>query len=309
MRCCAIASVSGASWESAEWWWSARAPPELITAESRVSIRARRGGGRAGLLRVGSKVNEQRGVANIVEALGLAPSGELVAIVGGGGKSSLMFALASQLTGRGVMTTTTRIFSEQMSSAAEVCTLSDADWRARLDAFESGLLVVGRVEGERAVGVPPELPAEMLAHPRVDWVVVEADGSRMLPVKAPAAHEPAIPVGTTLLVPVVGIDALSKPIAQIAHRPERVSAIAGLTVEDTLTPAALARLITSPEGGLKGAASAGRTAVLINKVESAAECALAREVAKTILRDPTVERVAIGALLGDEAKGWVVCSR
>jgi molybdenum cofactor cytidylyltransferase len=254
-------------------------------------------------------VNEESGVANIVDALGLASSGELVAIVGGGGKSSLMFALASQLTGRGVMTTTTRIFSEQMSSAAEVCTLADADWRARLDAFESGLLVVGRVEGERAVGVPSELPAEMLAHPRVDWVVVEADGSRMLPVKAPAAHEPVIPVGTTLLVPVVGIDALLKPIAEIAHRPERVCAITGLAPEDSLTPTALAGLITAREGGLKSAALAGRVAVLINKVESAAECALAREVAGPILSDPTVERVAIGALLGGEAKGWVVCSR
>ncbi len=254
-------------------------------------------------------MNEQSGVADIVEALGLAPCGELVAIVGGGGKSSLMFALASQFTGRGVMTTTTRIFSEQMSGAAEVCTLADADWRARLDAFESGLLVVGCVEGGRAVGVPPELPAEMLAHPRVDWVVVEADGSRMLPVKAPGPHEPVIPIGTTLLVPVVGIDALAKSIGEIAHRPERVSAIAGLSVEDTLTPAALARLIASPEGGLKGAASAGRTAVLINKVESAAEFALAREAANQILRNPSVERVAIGALLGDGAKGWVVCTR
>jgi molybdenum cofactor cytidylyltransferase len=261
------------------------------------------------LLRVGSKVNEQDGVANIVEALGLAPSGELIAIVGGGGKSSLMFALARQLMGRGVMTTTTRIFSEQMSGAAEVCTLDDANWRSRLDAFESGLLVVGGVDGERATGVRPELPAEMLAHPRVDWVVVEADGSRMLPVKAPAPHEPVIPIGTTLLVPVVGIDALSKPIAEIAHRPERLSVIAGLSVEDTLTPAALARLITSPEGGMKGAASAGRTAVVINKVETASELAAAREVAGPILRDSTVERVAVGALLGDEGKGWRVCSR
>lgn len=254
-------------------------------------------------------MKEQSGVANIVEALGLAPAGELVAIVGGGGKSSLMFELAERLSGRGVLTTTTRIFSEQMSRAAEVCTLADADWRARLDAFESSLLVVGRVEGERAVGVAPELPAEMLAHPRVDWVVVEADGSRMLPVKAPAPHEPVIPIGATLLVPVVGIDALSKPIAEIAHRPERVCAITGLAPEDRLTPAALARLITAREGGLKGAASAGRTAVLINKVESAPEFALAREVAAHILRDPTVERVAIGALLGDGAKGWVACSR
>jgi molybdenum cofactor cytidylyltransferase len=254
-------------------------------------------------------VNEQSGVAEIGEALGLASRGELVAIVGGGGKSSLMFALAERLPGRGVMTTTTRIFSEQMSSAAEACTLADADWRARLDAFESGLLVVGRVEGGRAVGVPPELPAEMLAHPRVDWVVVEADGSRMLPVKAPAAHEPVIPVGTTLLVPVVGIDALFKPIIEIAHRPERVSAIAGLSVEDTLTPAALARLITSPEGGLKGAASAGRTVALINKVNSASEFAIAREVAERILCDSAVERVAIGALLGADGADWLVCTR
>jgi molybdenum cofactor cytidylyltransferase len=254
-------------------------------------------------------VDEQSGVADIVEALGLAPSGELVAIVGGGGKSSLMFALAERLPGRGVMTTTTRIFSEQMSGAAEVCTLADAGWRARLDAFESGLLMVGRVEGERAVGVPPELPVEVLAHPRVDWVVVEADGSRMLPVKAPAPHEPVIPVGTTSLVAVVGIDALSKPIAEIAHRPERVSAIAGLSVEDTLTPAALARLLTSPEGGLKSAASAGRTAVVINKVVSASELAIAREVAGRILRDSAVERVAMGALLGAEGADWVVNSR
>jgi molybdenum cofactor cytidylyltransferase len=118
-----------------------------------------------------------------------------------------------------------------------------------------------------------------------------------------------VPVGTTLLVPVVGIDAFSKSIAEIAHRPERVCAITGLSLEDTLTPAALARLLTSPEGGLKGAASAGRTAVLINKVESADEYAAAREVAEPILRDPRVERVAIGALLSEEPKGWVVCSR
>jgi hypothetical protein len=60
---------------------------------------------------------------------------------------------------------------------------------------------------------------------------------------------------------------------------------------------------------LKNAPSAGRVAVLINKVESAAEYALAREAANQILRSPSVERVAIGALLGGGAKGWVVCTR
>jgi molybdenum cofactor cytidylyltransferase len=254
-------------------------------------------------------VNEQIGVASIAEALGLASRGELVAIVGGGGKSSLMFALAGQLPGCGAMTTTTRIFAEQMGRAAEVCTLDDADWRARLDSVASGLLVVGRVEGERAMGVPPELPAELLAHPRIDWVIVEADGSRMLPVKAPASHEPVIPNGTTLLVAVVGIDAFSKPIGEIAHRPELVCAITGLAEQDRLTPAALAQLLTSPEGGLKGAASARRAAVLINKVDSAAGLALARETAERMLCNPKVDRVVIGALLGDAPPGWLVCTR
>ena len=196
-----------------------------------------------------------------------------------------------------------------MSLAAEVCTLDDASWRARLDSVESALLVVGHVEGARAMGVPPELPAEMLAHSRIDWVAVEADGSRMLPVKAPASHEPVVPTGTTLLVPVVGIDALSKPIAEIAHRPERVCAITGLAEADTLTPAALAMLLTSPEGGLKNVPSTGRAAVLINKVESAAEVALARETADAILRESSVERVVVGALLGSDAKGWLVYTR
>ncbi len=159
------------------------------------------------------------------------------------------------------------------------------------------------------MGVPPGLPAEMLARPGVDWVVVEADGSRMLPVKAPAAHEPVIPDETGLLVPVVGIDALSGPIREVAHRPERVSAITGLAPEETLTPEALAALLTSSQGGLKDAPQAARVAVLINKVESPAQLEAARRVARCILREPRVERVAIGALRGRLSPDWEVCSR
>lgn len=247
--------------------------------------------------------------ASLVEALGLARGPELVAIVGGGGKSSLMFALARSLPGRVVMTTTTRIFAAQMSQAAEACTLADENWGERLDAFTSSLLVLGGVEGDRAVGVPPELPALMLARPGVDWVVVEADGSRMQPVKAPAAHEPAIPDETGLLVQVVGIDALSGPIREVAHRPERVSAITGLAPEETLTPEALAALLTSSQGGLKDAPQAARVAVLINKVESASQLEAARRVAHCILREPRVERVVIGALRGRLSSDWEVCSR
>ncbi len=235
-------------------------------------------------------------VAGPAEALGLTRAPGLVSIVGGGGKSSLMFALARALPGRTVMTTTTRIFAAQTGLAPAVCSLKEPDWRARLDTFETSLLMVGDVEGDRAVGVPPGLPAELLAHPRVDWVLVEADGSRMLPVKAPAEHEPVVPGETTLLVVVAGIDALAGPIRAVAHRPERLANIAGLDPDEILTPAALACVLTSPEGGLKHAPPGARAAVLINKVTSAADREAARRVAEHVLASQRIERVATGAL-------------
>jgi molybdenum cofactor cytidylyltransferase len=250
-------------------------------------------------------------MTSVASALGLEAPPGLVSIVGGGGKSSLLFALGRELPGRVVMTTTTRIFAAQMNCASRVCTLAEASWRDALDRFEESLLVVGAAEGERALGVPPELPGQLLAHPRVDWVVTEADGSRMRPVKAPGAHEPVVPAETTMLVPVVGIDALAGPITQVAHRPERVCAITGLEPEQTLTEEALALLLTSPEGGLKGAPRSARVAFLINKVESPEQQQAARRVASCALREARVERVVVGALCPGDGRGreWEISTR
>jgi len=245
----------------------------------------------------------------VAEALGLVRAPALVAIVGGGGKSSLMFALSRELPGRVVMTTTTRIFAAQLEMAPEACSTEEAGWERRLLSFQSSLLVVGGTEGERALGVPPELPAALLARHDVNWVVVEADGSRMLPVKAPASHEPVIPKGTDLLVAVAGIDALGEPIGQVAHRPELVCEILGLPPEEPFTPETLGRLLASARGGLKDVAHAARAAVLINKVESPPQWEAARQTAQCILRERRVERVAIGAVKGRGAGDWEVWTR
>jgi len=229
-------------------------------------------------------------------ALGLLAAGNLVAIVGGGGKSSLLFALSAALPGRTIATTTTRIFRSQLERAEEVATLDDAGWRDQLDSFASTLLVVGRLEGDRARGVPDSLPGELLAHARVDHVVIEADGSRTRPVKAPAEHEPVVPPETTCLIAVAGIDALGGAIDQVAHRPERVSALTGIARDRALTPQALAMLLASPEGGLKRLPDQARATIFLNKVESDTERDAARAVARAALAAPRVERVVIGAL-------------
>jgi molybdenum cofactor cytidylyltransferase len=237
-----------------------------------------------------------RVIRGLPRALDLSAAGNLVAIVGGGGKSSLLFALTAALPGRVVATTTTRIFRSQLEHAGEVATLADTSWRAQLDSFASTLLVVGGLEGDRAHGVPDSLPGELLAHPRVDHVVVEADGSRMRPVKAPAEHEPVVPPDTTCLIAVAGIDALDEAIDRVAHRPERVSALTGMAPDQRLTPEALAALLTSPEGGLKRLPDRARAMLFINKVESDEARDAARAVARAALETPRVECVVIGAL-------------
>lgn len=237
-------------------------------------------------------------------ALGLESPGGLVAFAGGGGKTSLMFALAAALPGRVVITTTTRIFAAQMRFAPAVLYSDDLTGLSRaLDAHRRAL-VVGQVAGDKALGVELALPARLLARPDVDYVLVEADGSRMRPVKAPGDHEPAIPSETTLVVPVVGMDALEAPIEEIAHRPERVrqileaargSGLAGQEDDERLTPTTLARLLTHPLGGLKAVPAGARVIPTLNKVEGNARLAAGREAARLMLSEPRIACVLLGA--------------
>jgi molybdenum cofactor cytidylyltransferase len=236
-----------------------------------------------------------------VQAFGLGAAGQLVAITGGGGKSSLMFVLAQQLPGRVIMTTTTRIFASQMERAPAALLIEDREpeqWPEldRCLAAHGRCLVAGRVNGDKAGGVAPDVPGRFLARPDIDYVLVEADGSRMRPVKAPAEHEPVIPPESTLVVPAVGMDALDGPIEQVAHRPELVATLTGIQPHDRLAPEPLAWLVTHPDGVLKGIPEQARIIPLLNKVENEEQLIAARQTAHDILKSGRIEQVVLGAL-------------
>jgi molybdenum cofactor cytidylyltransferase len=239
-------------------------------------------------------------------AFDLRSQNELVAFVGGGGKTSLLFALGAALPGRRILTTTTRIFAAQMKLAAEVIFATEGTEKIEeeieevLDRYGT-CLVVGAVEGEKAKGVPPELPGKWLARPDVDFVLVEADGSRMRPIKAPAAHEPVIPPAATVVVPMVAIDALDGRFSQIVHRPEVAAELLQWSVfSEQLSVGDVARLVIHPQGGLKGVPEGARVMVFINKVETAAQLTAARQIAQQILHTPRIDRVIIGAAKTDQ---------
>ena len=243
----------------------------------------------------------------LVEALRMRDD-DIVAIVGGGGKTSAMFRLAREIVerdGTAITTTTTRIFAAQIALAPAHVLATDVT-RERVKAALAShrhVLVIGttNVETGKADGVPPDLFARLR-----DWcpgacILNEADGSRMRPFKAPAAHEPVIPEETRLVLAVVGADVFGKALgAAHVHRPEIVGALSGARPGSPVTPEIVARVLAHPDGGRKHVPARARVVALINKVETLADRAPARETAQRLLEEPAIDRVVLTALRAEQ---------
>ncbi len=192
--------------------------------------------------------------------------GELISLVGGGGKTTTLFTLGDQLAGTTVLTTTTKMGAEQSGDYPALLAPTDDELRARLDAAGRAL-VWQAADDRRAIGVHPDDCDRWFDI--ADNIVVEADGSRKRPFKAPAAHEPVIPARTTLLVACIGASAFGRPIAESCHRPDLVAALAGCRVDNDLTPARAAAVLLDPNGSQKQRPSGARFVVALHRVTPA----------------------------------------
>jgi molybdenum cofactor cytidylyltransferase len=260
-------------------------------------------------------VGERRARLRLADALGMTGD-EVVALVGGGGKTTAMFRLAREMVekgGRTTTTTTTRIFTAQIALAPAHVAAADATRESVSAALASHrhVLVIGATDSStgKADGVSRDLFRRLRTWCPDACILNEADGSRMRPFKAPAGHEPVIPVETTLVVPMVGADVFGKTLdPDHVHRPELVSALTGAPSGTPITPEIVARVLVHPEGGLKGVPANTRVVVLINKVESLPDRKPARETVERLLREPAIQSVVLTTLRGEEPV-LEVCTR
>jgi molybdenum cofactor cytidylyltransferase len=251
----------------------------------------------------------------LADALGMT-SNDVVALVGGGGKSTAMFRLAREMVekgGRAITTTTTRIFGAQIAlSPAHVpaASVTKENVAAAL-AAHGQVLVIGATSAVtgKADGVSLDLFQRLRAWFPDACILNEADGSRMRPFKAPAEHEPVIPLETTLVVAVVGADVFGKTLDDdYVHRAELISALSGAPLGTPITPEIVARVLAHPEGGCKDVPVGARVVALINKVESLADRTPAYETAERLLRESAVHSVVLAAVRAEEPV-LEVCTR
>jgi len=194
-----------------------------------------------------------------------------VAFVGAGGKTTALFSLAKQLEPPVLCMNTAHLAVDQAKLADHHVIVRDHNDVAQLQGvLESGVILVTGVEDEngRVTGLDSELAAavEVLAQKNDIPLLVEADGSRMRPLKAPAEHEPPTPEWVNHVVVVVGLTGIGKPLHEDhVFRPEKFSELTGGGSDQPVELAWIIRYLLHPDGGLKNIPHGSRRSVLFNQ--------------------------------------------
>ena len=168
----------------------------------------------------------------------------MIAVVGSGGKTTLLKKLAAQYREDGktvFVTTTTHMFMEED-------TLLTDDAESIIQRLkEKGYAMAGIPEGEKIKALSRQTYDAVCSF--ADVVLVEADGSKHLPLKYPNTSEPVIPENTDEIIVVCGLNAIGQPAKHVCHRLELVKSCLDIQDDTEITASHVQKLVT--EGYLK----------------------------------------------------------
>ena len=227
-------------------------------------------------------------------------------MVGGGGKTSLMFCLARLLSADGgtvLTTTTTKIFvPPPETSPCVLIAPTAADLLDQAENLPSDIpyLTAGREILEPAnklAGYTPMDIETLYRSRRFKWIVVEADGAARRPLKAPADHEPVIPDCTNWLIAVAGLDAIGHQLSdETVFRSVIYSQVTGKALGETVDAASVSTILTHPRGLMKGGPISAQRWVFLNKADTDERMEQGRQVAACLLREPgaNIHEIFIG---------------
>ncbi|WP_293691512.1 selenium cofactor biosynthesis protein YqeC [uncultured Phascolarctobacterium sp.] len=171
-----------------------------------------------------------------------------ICIVGGGGKTTVMYELATAWAacGRKVLVlTSTHILQPADGSFA-------ADAAAVHNLWQQGCYaVIGTPELATGKLTAPQQRLYEDLQPQADVILCEADGSKHHPCKAPAEHEPVLLPDSDIVLAVAGMDALGRPLAQACQRPQLAAELFGCSAEKIIDAQMLASLLLSEQGARK----------------------------------------------------------
>lgn len=183
----------------------------------------------------------------LFKTLKLTPG--IIAFVGAGGKTTTILTLAQELLQQGkriIITTTTHIFPPDEAQYGLFFTPDSALLPKFLQTHRIAVVANSLNTQGKLTGITSE-QIDLLAQ-LADYVLVEADGSKRLPCKVPAAHEPALPQNTTQIVGILGLSALEQRFSDGCFRAELACKHLHTLPNDTILPQHLAAIASASWG-------------------------------------------------------------
>lgn len=201
-----------------------------------------------------------------LDSLHITPG--ITAAIGSGGKSTLLGAAGAELARRGgvILATTTHMLP---FAGVPLYTGSNTIELAGLVEREC-LVCVGTLGANGKLSTSPITMDELAK--LATYVLVEADGSKRLPLKAHASHEPQVPAQAQQTILVIGASGFGGVAREAAHRPELFCPRAGITEAERVSPEAVALCIVSEIA----AGLIAPTRILINQAEASTPEAIQR---------------------------------
>lgn len=214
------------------------------------------------------------------QTLGVRPG--ITAIVGSGGKTSLLWRLGKELSSKGrvLLLSTARMFPFPDLPLL----LSPSNAQIHSLFLQNNCICIGDLAENGKLTYDVRKVFSLLEY--ADFVLVEADGSKHLPLKAHAPYEPIIPQGA-YVINLLGVDGIGGKIGEICHRPELYAGLLEADFSHIVTPENAAFVINLENLG---------DIVLINKADTDARIAISREIAQNIRKKTAISAVKEGTI-------------
>lgn len=191
---------------------------------------------------------------------------KMISAVGAGGKTTLLFTLAKalyQLGKKVVVTTSTHFHIPEMFAFPQILPILS---EIQVAAKRGEPVACGEMIDEIRMRAPEAEAMEVLRE-YFDVVLVEADGSRGKPVKAPNPQEPVILPGTDLVFIVAGLSAVGREVREASYEPELVAELLETHDRHVLHTYDIARLMYSENGGQKNIPEDTRRVYVLNQAD------------------------------------------
>lgn len=232
---------------------------------------------------------------------------ELISLVGGGGKTSLLISLSRELEEMGkriLLTTTTKMWKYEAEKSAHTLNMERCSkWKEKLkkDIKRYKKVFLGKdfTPDGKIKGINKDAIDEIFNSVEIDMIIVEADGSKGRPLKAHKENEPQIPSSSTTVVGIMGADVLGKILDNSnVLRIDEFSSITGIEPGDRIGSTALIKLISHPLGLFKDAPGSSNKVLFLNRLDMVANNHHLNHFIENLLKSNTtlVNSLIIGSI-------------